>query len=253
VLVQGGEAVTIPPGFLAAILEAPEDDVPRLILADYLEERNAPGDEWRATLIRVQLRLAVCERMPDRPTDPLRRVGWLMAWHRELRILQAIREDRDPCDCELCLRQREKDLLETLHRPDIWIDEVGIPLGLADGPFPDRPFIAYRSWPHVLRRGFVDEVTLPARAWVKYGPGLLRVQPVQKVVLTGALTHPSHLKWWHGRVVPYDPPCPLREIILRPHDATSPWGDTFRYQFLRSYIALPISSPGTARRFADAS
>jgi hypothetical protein len=81
---------------------------------------------------------------------------------------------------------------------------------------------------------------------VKYGPGLLRVQPVQKVVLTGALTHPSHLKWWHGRVVPYDPPCPLREIILRPHDATSPWGDTFRYQFLRSYIAqhLPGVSVG---------
>jgi uncharacterized protein (TIGR02996 family) len=227
--------MTIPPGFLHAILESPEDDVPRLILADYLEERNAPGDEWRADLIRVQCQLAACERMPDRPTDPLRRAGWLMAWHREFRILQAIREDRDPCDCELCLRQREKDLLETQPHPNFWPNESLVPVGVW----------SLREFGYILRRGFVDEVTMPARDWVKHGPGLLRVQPVQKVVLTGVLTD---LEWWHGRVVPYNLPCPLREIVLkyrnRPDVIVARYRQAFRS--IQDYIVQHL--PGVSVR-----
>jgi uncharacterized protein (TIGR02996 family) len=45
--------------FLQAILEQPDDDAPRLIFADWLEEN---GDTERAEFIRVQIELA---RMPD--------------------------------------------------------------------------------------------------------------------------------------------------------------------------------------------
>src|SRR4051812_30955169 len=51
--------------FLGAILEAPDDDVPRLIYADWLEERGDP----RAEFIRAQCTLAQLpaddERRPD--------------------------------------------------------------------------------------------------------------------------------------------------------------------------------------------
>ena len=41
--------------FLAAILERPEDDFPRLVYADWLDEN---GDPARAEFIRLQLQLA---------------------------------------------------------------------------------------------------------------------------------------------------------------------------------------------------
>src|SRR4051812_26564817 len=51
--------------FLSAIREAPEDDAPRLVYADWLEDQ---GDLHRAEFIRLQCRLARVE-----PDDPDRR------------------------------------------------------------------------------------------------------------------------------------------------------------------------------------
>ena len=48
--------------FLSPILERYADDGPRLILADYLDESDAPADQGRAELIRTQCALA---RLPD--------------------------------------------------------------------------------------------------------------------------------------------------------------------------------------------
>jgi uncharacterized protein (TIGR02996 family) len=51
--------------FLAAIIDRPDDDLPRLVFADYLDET---GDEARAEFIRVQCELA---RLPaDHPARP---------------------------------------------------------------------------------------------------------------------------------------------------------------------------------------
>src|SRR5687767_9906673 len=50
--------------FLRAIEDAPDDDAPRLVYADWLEEH---GDEPRAELIRLQVEAA---RLPD--SDPRR-------------------------------------------------------------------------------------------------------------------------------------------------------------------------------------
>ncbi len=43
--------------FLAAIVAAPEDDTPRLVFADWLDERGRDDDAARAALIRAQCRL----------------------------------------------------------------------------------------------------------------------------------------------------------------------------------------------------
>jgi uncharacterized protein (TIGR02996 family) len=57
-------------GLLEDILDHPDDDVPRLIYADWLTDRGRPDDEARARLIRVQCQLAGLKE-----GDPARR--WL--------------------------------------------------------------------------------------------------------------------------------------------------------------------------------
>jgi uncharacterized protein (TIGR02996 family) len=65
--------------FLHAIREAPDDDAPRLVLADWFEDH---GDPHRAEFIRAQLRLAA-----DLPEDERRELteqeGALLAMHAE--------------------------------------------------------------------------------------------------------------------------------------------------------------------------
>src|SRR5262249_29199298 len=52
---RGGEPVTPQDAFLRAILDAPDDDAPRLVYADWLDEH---GETERAEFIRVQITLA---------------------------------------------------------------------------------------------------------------------------------------------------------------------------------------------------
>src|SRR5947209_4631855 len=50
------------PGFLQDILAHPEDDAPRLIYADWLDEHGGDGGRDRAAFIRLQCRRA---RLPE--------------------------------------------------------------------------------------------------------------------------------------------------------------------------------------------
>src|SRR5436309_2065212 len=61
-------------GLLRAILAAPDDDAPRLVYADWLDEH---GDPDRATFVRTQVELA---RQPPDPT----RLGQLKKTERTL-------------------------------------------------------------------------------------------------------------------------------------------------------------------------
>jgi uncharacterized protein (TIGR02996 family) len=67
--------------FLRAVIDNPDDDLPRLVYADYLDEH---GDPERAELIRIQCELA---RVP--PEDQRRRKR---LWDREWELLGAYRE-----------------------------------------------------------------------------------------------------------------------------------------------------------------
>jgi uncharacterized protein (TIGR02996 family) len=67
--------------FLDAILDAPDDDTPRLVYADWLEERGRPPDRARAEFIRAQCE---AERLPEgepRQVALTVRAGELLAAH----------------------------------------------------------------------------------------------------------------------------------------------------------------------------
>src|SRR5688572_20324331 len=68
----------LPPGLLQEILDAPEDDAPRLVSADWLEEH---GESDRAELIRVQCELARLDEGDPRVLGLRRREHELLVAH----------------------------------------------------------------------------------------------------------------------------------------------------------------------------
>jgi uncharacterized protein (TIGR02996 family) len=79
-------------GLLAGVLDAPEDDAPRLVYADWLEEHGGESDRARAEFIRLQVRRAGLEpgapevEAIQRREDELLRRYW-RSWDVELRSL----------------------------------------------------------------------------------------------------------------------------------------------------------------------
>ncbi len=108
--------------FLDQVLAHPEDDVPRLIYADFLEERGDPRGEF----IRLQCQL---DQMDE--YDP----------HR------------------LDLKHRCDELL--FHHGDAWASELKQDVRKAE-----------------FARGFIDKITIRARAFIKEGDKLYRSTPV---------------------------------------------------------------------------
>src|ERR1700680_1652632 len=66
--------------FLQAIIERPDDDAPRLIFADWLEDHGEPE---RAAFIRVQLDLAKVAEKDERRHGLEEREKELLARHEE--------------------------------------------------------------------------------------------------------------------------------------------------------------------------
>ncbi len=117
--------------FLQGIIADPDDDGPRLVYADWLEERGDPRGEF----IRAQYTLA----QPG-VKDPDRVEEWC---------------------------QREEQLLKE-HRAE-WL----------------RPFKGLGKG-CTFRRGFVEEVTLPARSFLRKAARLAELTPLRVVHLTKA-------------------------------------------------------------------
>ncbi len=155
--------------FLADIIEHPDDDVPRLIFADWLDDN---GDPDRAEFIRVQCEMA---RLRAGPAGPVPADSpWLMNDRR----YQA-------------LERRERELLVG-DSPNNWIS-WGQPVTSTILGFT-------QSFREVIdfRRGFVHTVRCPCAAWLEHGPAVVRCQPVQRVELSNRksawgdrLPHPS--------------------------------------------------------------
>src|SRR4051794_32461983 len=66
--------------FLQAIAEAPDDDAPRLVFADWLQDE---GDADRAEFVRAQCALARIAADDPRRPELCRREDELLAAHRE--------------------------------------------------------------------------------------------------------------------------------------------------------------------------
>jgi uncharacterized protein (TIGR02996 family) len=149
---------------LQAVLDDPDDDGVRLVLADWLDENGQPE---RAEFIRAQVELAGLPE-PDRSCPDLDDYG-----RSEPRWKEGV------CQCRGCkLRRREAELLNLPLSPQsaafAWsqpLHRTGVLLG--------------RPWPEqvVFRRGFVDAVTMPTQAFLDHAGALFAAQPVTRVTL----------------------------------------------------------------------
>lgn len=140
--------------FLVDILAHPEDDTPRLIYADWLEEHGA---EERAELIRVQCRLAQQpECLNGRGTLGL-----------------------DWC-CRVCdLRRHERRILSATGTADAPI----VPQARANWAPSLRNILPWDMGSWTWCRGFVEAVSCTCQGWVRHGPHLVREYPLTSVKL----------------------------------------------------------------------
>lgn len=138
--------------FIQSIIENPADDTPRLIFADWLEEH---GEADRSEFIRCQIELAAIQRL-------VRDKG----------------EEFGPSAEKINgLCRRQLDLLEE-HREQ-WFQLPSLRPGLVENmPFYWWPVAAMGSIP---LRGFIAEVFCVLDDWIKYGPHIVREQPVEVV------------------------------------------------------------------------
>jgi uncharacterized protein (TIGR02996 family) len=148
-------AMTHNEAFLQAIIENPDDDAPRLVYADWLEERGDPRGEF----IRVQCRLARLTPADPHYFDLYRRMEQLWAAHSETWL--------QPLHRALA----ERSL--SLHA--LFYGGMCVPCG----PFFDR--------------GFLEGVSMAADHFLTLADVLFRLAPVRKAVLYGAHDHMSAL------------------------------------------------------------
>jgi uncharacterized protein (TIGR02996 family) len=156
--------------FIRAILDAPDDDVPRLVYADWLDER---GDAARSEFVRVQCELATCQLAQD--------PACVRAHSVETHRLP----DGRTGACGTCWdghRRRERELLT--GRGGDWSPSRGFVRGrrhgwrLAEsGPtveWSDRTAVTFT-------RGFVSSVTLSWADWATHAKHLLAAAPIARV------------------------------------------------------------------------
>jgi uncharacterized protein (TIGR02996 family) len=155
---------------LRGVRERPADDLPRLVIADWLDEH---GEGDRAEFIRVQCELA------------RRGEGWSEA-RKEVRRRVLLREISDTAAAILlataethpdALQGREQELLAVNAAK--WS-----PPGFLAVTSPD-----YFGRPDehrilVYRRGFVESVHGPLAAWLEHGPAVVASHPVEGVTAT---------------------------------------------------------------------
>lgn len=159
--------------FLAAIIADPDDDAPRLIFADWLDEN---GRSERAEFIRVQCAIAQMDDAGEGTIDE--EYGHTCC--------------EDPCPvCAAverydALQKRQSELLdqhcEPPYRWPCWRD--WIPDALL-AVVPDGGLILdYLTF----RRGFVESIRCSAEAWLGHSAFIARAAPVRTVRLTSLPT-----------------------------------------------------------------
>jgi uncharacterized protein (TIGR02996 family) len=151
-----------------SVLANPTDDLPRLVLADWLDEHGQPE---RAEFIRVQ-----CELTREYPQHAKRPDLAAEEWHRG--------DAEAAGDCSGCrLLAREKELWSRMRSIDLsGLGPIAGPLwatalGVLHNPWALAPLA-------VVRRGFVDEVFVPIRVFVAQAGRLFAAHPVRAVRLT---------------------------------------------------------------------
>lgn len=175
--------------FMSRIIDSPDDDAPRLVFADWLDEHGEPE---RAEFIRVQIRLANLK-----PTYQVVAYGYNPDDRRVFRdesiegVLTQVQQYRRqhpgnssqtgveciPHGSEFLLRKRERELLKAGHAA--WMPVV---TGFSFIPRASNEPLQEN---HVLyRRGFPAYVKLSWKKWLGCADFLLSEVPVTDVELT---------------------------------------------------------------------
>jgi uncharacterized protein (TIGR02996 family) len=172
------------------VLEHPEEDSPRLVYADCLEEM---GQVERAEFIRVQLEF---ERLHNSRGCGLRK-GKTQG-------------------CNICvskkglrIRRREKELLK----------EDGLWNNLFDRYFSTLEgqgfWIGDSCFHAVFRRGFVDEIHCACAHWLHHGKAIVRQQPVRMLRFSDVHLYVEWTKYWPRNPIPKSPEegCSIAALI----------------------------------------
>lgn len=143
---------------LRAVLGRPDDDTPRLVFADALDDL---GEAERAAFVRCQVELA---RLPKRPTGNCRCDGGGT-------VCGTCRDERDWDEVAEPLQRRERELLAAI----------------GCGPGQDvevLPGLRIPSLALAYTRGFIESLTVTGAIWVAHGDTIRLSHPVRRVVLT---------------------------------------------------------------------
>lgn len=217
---------------LRAVLVNPADDLPRMVYADWLEERGQPE---RADFIRVQIEL---ER-------------------REWRYDPEVGHTCDLDGCEICSDGHDYKRLKKRERKGFKKNRYD----LFESPFADDPG-SYIVWQHGdpliewdWSRGFVSEVRLHSAMWARFGSLLVSNHPVQVVALTDLIPKHYHrvsFEVWGWRSTnvgrPFDIPHPVWSMMAEmfPSIVFGAWRD-FTSEG-EAFLALSLSALNVERR-----
>lgn len=180
---------------LRAILTDPHDDLPRLVFADWLEER---GEGDRAEFVRAQCDLARLRALGCHEGESCNVTGQCAECGRDVEAEPLRRRERD------LFRADDRRTLDWFGLPRPWARVVRLtPFdeNRGDDPYAiahlgDDPYA-------IARRGFLDELRLPLPAFLAHAGAVFRAHPVTAVRLTCRRPnspHPDGPFWWQ-----YDP------------------------------------------------
>ncbi len=179
--------------FMQAIIETPEDDAPRLIAADWLEEY---GQAARAEFVRLQVELAV---LRPGPVEHRKASSLLRRYYKGAPVNM---RGRTPASKLM----REQVLLDThwslwLHdtfdtiSPDVGCSTRGVGVGFGVSLY-DEWHGERGHFDCSFRRGFVAKITLPTADFLAHAGALGAACPLERVTLsdrepdvTGNLNH----------------------------------------------------------------
>lgn len=159
---------------LNAVLENPDDDLPRLVFADWCEEN---GQEQRAAMIRQQVeREALAATMDDDAEAFDRTLGVVNffnhpEWRRYVQLQHKIKEHNDS--------GLFKSLLEEITPGQVWfaraVDQVK--LLILDSPIPSIHHGAI-----AFKRGFVEEIRGTVDDLNEIKQAIFRTNPVKRII-----------------------------------------------------------------------
>lgn len=193
--------------FLQVILETPDDMAPRLMYADWLEERNDPRGEF----IRVQCGLACWWESDGRVRGE--------SWHRCCMSYGGGTEEEcrpllgdEACDYH-ALRRREREMFGARTAPG-WAGDFYTLLSRGKGVDlhidPSRMDTLGNATKGLFRRGFVEVVALSAADWLAHGPKLVRAAPLREVRLSDKEPMGGFGQYWWAT-------CPDESTGRHPH------------------------------------